>query len=223
MLFALLLATFALVAVYGTDGQYLRAMTTYGAFWVLGAVVLACAWGSAQRRPALLVLFSCALLIFVVGRSAFPYRQAVPVWQMNARASLRDGSESVWVDSALADYLHKLQTTAYAQGFVNNQTPLIDLTGEAPGAVYALGGRAYGFAWLSGGYVGSDDAATFLLGLWPEAELRRAWVLQAVNGERSLSPSVLTAHGLPFPEGYGRVGSFKLPNGVVHVLYRPRP
>lgn len=221
LLFALLLAGFALAAVYGTDGRYTRSVNFYGAFWVLGAVVLACAWVSAQRRPALLVLFSCALLIFIVGRSASPYRQAVPVWQMDARVSLRNGAESVWVDSALADYLHRLQTTAYAQGFVSNQTPLIDLTGEAPGAVYALGGRAYGFAWLLGGYVGSDQAATFMLGLWPEAELRRAWVLQAVNGERSLSLSVLTAHGLPFPEAYELVGSLELADEVVHRLYRP--
>lgn len=224
LVFSALFGAFALAATYGTDGQYTRAMTTSGYFWVLASVLVGVLLLPARHARTLLIMMSCAVLVFMVGRSLRPYRQAVPVWQMTERVALRDGAEGVWVDTALARYLADIQAKAYANGFIMGDTPVVDLTGESPGIVYALGGRTYGFAWLSGGYAGSFAATEFVLAQWDDRELARAWVfLSEEGGARDVAPSVLQAFGITFPEGYERVATFPFPHstGTVRALYKP--
>ena len=84
---------------------------------------------------------------------------------------------------------------------------LLDLTGGTPAAAAILGAEAPAAPWLIGGYPGSADFVTTVLGYAAPDTLQRAWVLTAPDGARALPVSVLTDRGLPFPEGYEKVAT----------------
>jgi hypothetical protein len=142
---------------------------------------------------------------------------------MSYPISFNGETETLIVSQETARYFTELKTIANSADFQPN-TPLIDLTGDSPGAIYALEARAYNFPWLLGGYSGSDQAAVYILKQWNREHLNSAWILTVeANGERSLSISVLSEIGLDFPEGYTKVGTVRRPaSQEIQALWRPR-
>lgn len=91
----------------------------------------------------------------------------------------------VLVDTATRAEIAAIDSMARADGFVRQQ-PVLDLTGDGPGFVFLLRGRPLGVAWLSGGYPGTEVAATRLLTRLPLDALRNTWLLTSTANPRRI-------------------------------------
>jgi len=91
----------------------------------------------------------------------------------------------VLVDATTRDRIEALALAMRAAGYRTGE-PILDVTGDGPGLVYALGGRPVGVAWLIGGYAGSERVAALVLNSVPVATLQSAWILSADQNPRAL-------------------------------------
>jgi len=89
------------------------------------------------------------------------------------------------LDRTTRDVLIAINTAARDAGFTPHQR-VLDLTGDGPGLIYALGGRPLGVAWLLGGYSGSEIAAARLIARLPLHALQRAWLLTSNTNPRRI-------------------------------------
>jgi hypothetical protein len=223
---ALPIFSLAFVFTFGTLNNYALQIGMAGYFFLLGLSVLLLASGNNPINASLVQFAVPALLLAIIAltvlRSLTPYRQDEAVWQMQHHVSPGGSSAEVIVSEEMALYITELQALADASGFTPG-TPLIDLTGETPGAAYILDGRAYGFPWLLGGYPGSDSAALDILYEWEPDQLDRAWVLSAaVSNKWSISVSILSEVGLDFPSEYVEAGRLHQPvSDRQQILWKP--
>lgn len=189
----LLLCALSPALSFGTNMPLLVHARTNAAFALLGlvaAVVMLQRRGLLGPRVAGLAMAITALpgLAFQLLAAWQPdgvYRQfsALGAQQVELRAG--PTGAALRVDPATAETLARVTAMVQDAGFVAGQ-PLLDLTGDGPGLVYAVGGRPLGVAWLPGGYPGSDKAAARLLGSLPEAQLRSAWLLTSDTNPRAI-------------------------------------
>jgi len=91
---------------------------------------------------------------------------------------------------------------------------MIDLTGQSPGILYAVGAKSVGLPWILGGYRGSDIVAVNSLKMVPCAELGTAWLLTEPDGPRQISPSVVASFGANLATDFELVGTFKTAAGA---------
>ena len=193
---ACLLIVLPYAGAIGTNNAYWYNATLYILPLVLaGALVLLPA--VRYHGPRALVALALSGLLLVVGtlgvNARAPYRQPGPIWA--ASVSTRIGADGqLGLDGSTAREVSSLQKAAAREGF-RARTPLIDLTGESPGAAVVLGASAPGAPWLIGGYPGSDAYAARLLGRASCVELAHAWLLSAPASTRPLSATVLETFG----------------------------
>ena len=91
---------------------------------------------------------------------------------------------------------------------------MIDLTGQSPGILYAMGARNIGQAWTIGGYPGSEALAVAMLKKVTCKELAAAWLLAEPEGPRKISPEILLSFGANLVTDYETVNTFKTAEGV---------
>lgn len=219
---SLLLAIFPLIVTYGSGGGYLTQFGMASFFYILAAIVLVTPFEWIIREYSVLLMI-IAVAFTLITNSQNVYRQNSSVQDMTVLAPLQFGKSHVLVNEPMADYLTTLQDIAQAHEFVPS-TPVIDLTGHSPGAIYALDGVSYGYMWLAGGYEKSDEASLFILqNLWPVEALKSAWVLTVEeNPRRPLSVTILAEVGLNFPDDYVSLGSFTSHLDETHTLWKPK-
>jgi hypothetical protein len=194
----------------GTDNKILFHGSQAAVFWFAALVLLAAAAPAASRDDLVsgTALMSSFLTIgMLIGAVAAPYRLLAPIWQQTVPVSIGAARSPLLVDGVTARYIDTLQEAANAHGFVFG-TPVIDLTGNSPGTVFALGGTAPGRPWLDGGYSGSADHARETLRHVDQSQVRRAWILTGPDTSEATIPAaaVLPSLGLGFPGGYRAVG-----------------
>lgn len=214
------------IFVFGTNNSYdhQSGLATY--FYLLSVVVLFLVFDDNPINTVLVqiaiptLLLAIAVIVFI--HSLTPHRQNEAIWAMSHPIVLNQETETLIVSQETARYFTELKALANSADF-QSDTPIIDLTGHSPGAVYLLEARAYGFPWLLGGYPGSDPAAVYILKQWKPKQLSEAWILTVeANGERPLSLSVLSKIGLDFPEGYIKVGTVRrAASREIQALWRP--
>ena len=127
------------------------------------------------------------------------------------------------LDEASHAFFVEMGRMAAACGFTPGED-IVDLTGQAPGLVFALGGLSPGSAWYAGGSPGSDEAAEHNLSLVPDERRRRAWLLASSPGSRfAIEPApVLRTFGIAFPEDFERCGAGVWPLIPLEIqLWRP--
>jgi hypothetical protein len=129
------------------------------------------------------------------------------IWNQTERVEIGPRSSPLLVDKITADYLSGLRRAASANGF-HPGTPVIDLTGVSPGAIFAMGGEAPGIPWLSGGYTRSAAYVQATLERLPREYFRQAWILTGPGTSGSLPDSIPRALGLNFPQDYEMTGRF---------------
>jgi hypothetical protein len=135
------------------------------------------------------------------------YRQFSALGAQRVEVRAGAAGAALRVDPATAETLRRVTAMVQDAGFVAGQS-LLDLTGDGPGLVYAVGGRPLGVAWLPGGYPGSDKAAARLLGSVPEERLRSAWLLTSDTNPRAIrhwQPALAARLGPSSHEPAGRV------------------
>ena len=211
-----------LAVAFGTDVSLWRNAGHAAFFWVVGAAVLAAPAGRFTDLVPVLAISVALTSTVIAHEQHIGYRQTTPTAQQ--RDPTRIGTMgNVQMSSDFADYLDALRESARKAGF-RPGTPMIDLTGHYPGAVFALGAIQPGAPWLIGGYPGSAGFAKAALAKVPCEQLQAAWLLSEPTGPRAVPMSVLP-DGQPRYEAAARV---KSPTGAYpisyeQILYRPLP
>lgn len=186
---------FALPVIYsiGTNGS-LPAHTQMAAVFGVIAIMLPLQrlWASGLIHPSALSLALAVLCLPTLvsqWRSLsdpnFTYRLRTGLLDQRLPLVLGAVGDVLLVDAVTRDNIALISQTMRAAGYVAGE-PILDVTGDAPGLVYALGGRPVGTAWLIGGYAGSERVAALVLKNVPVALLQRAWVLSADANPRAL-------------------------------------
>ncbi|HEU5078692.1 MAG TPA: hypothetical protein VFT72_05740 [Opitutaceae bacterium] len=226
---AILVLLLPLVYVTGTNNNQWWTASKAGIFWVSGAIALLAAFRPVSVRSLLrLAAISQVICLLVIVHSAkHPYRQTAPIYAMKERVSLGAGRGDLRLSLEGAQYIRELQRIASNAGFVAGQ-PILDLTGHHPGAVFALGGRSVGRAWMIGSYPGRDVLARAVLQRIDREQISRSWILTEDTGPQQISPTVLEVHGLTLEHDFVRVGTLFSPIGTYstrfnQALYAPKP
>jgi hypothetical protein len=210
---------------FGSDNNYWHAASFAGIFWGLASVALlayanvkSISWRMFLPIAAAAQLITIAILFISM---EYPYRQPQPLRQNDRVVALGADQARITISSDFADYLLVLKQIAGRAGFENG-TPMIDMTGHYPGALYSLGARSIGRSWIPGGYKGSEAFAISQLDLVPCSEIARAWILAEDNGPRHLPMEMLKRYGIDVQYDYTEVGTLMSPNGEYPPRYKQR-
>ncbi|MCK1313384.1 hypothetical protein [Bradyrhizobium sp. 23] len=210
------------VYAFGTGGNYWIAGGEAGVFWVLTSAIL---FGIRNQRTAWRSLLPIAVTSLIVTTMLIdvgiqhPYRQIQSLYDFTGTLRFARSGGELRVSAQSANYIGQLDRMAKESGFKIGD-PMIDLTGQNPGALYAIGAKAIGAPWLIGGYPGSNDWTAALLSRVPCDELGRAWVLTEPDGHRHLSVDVLLDYGIDISRDYVEVGVVDSTTGSVSASYR---
>ncbi|UPJ47804.1 hypothetical protein IVB30_32015 [Bradyrhizobium sp. 200] len=196
-------------------------------FWMLAVVAFLSPLAQQGRSVATLLPLTvlAQLLTASVVNSAIltPWRQTKDVRTYTAVMPMPGGGKLV-LSQSFHDYLVTAKAQARAAG-LEVGTPVVDLTGLAPSLLYVLETRALGLPWLIGSSPGSNAVAVETLGLENCADLAKAWVLIALEGERHLDQaSVMASFGAGLAD-YIAAATFDrppvFPNAVRQFLLKP--
>lgn len=225
----LCLAVFPHLYAFGTNGNYWASGASAGIFWVLSGVVLArlAAPVNFTWRTLLPVASGAQAIILALlyASMANPYRQPQPLQAFDDQVEIGLAGTSLVVANDFGKYFRALKRIAATGGFTPG-TPMLDLTGHYPGALYSIGAKSVGQAWLVGGYKGSERFANAALSRVPCEDIGKAWILTEPNGPRKLSADILRLYGADLERDYivaGRLASPKgsFPQSYEQVVYRP--
>jgi len=214
------------VYAFGTGNNYWSTASGAGIFWLLAGFSLVVL---AKTKPAIIPSWhvwlpatACAQAIAVallyIGMES-PYRQPQPLRLNQQAIKLRPEGAPLMLSKSVGDYIELLHRLAEKEHFQPG-TPVIDLTGHYPGALYSLQAKSIGQAWMVGGYKGSNDLATFALDRVPCSDIGEAWLLMEINGPDTISPAILRRYGADIASDYTLVGELNSPAGAYTKIYR---
>lgn len=215
---AALFAVFPHVLSFGTNNNYWINGAMAGLFWVLAGLILVLGSGAVARwRDALPGAVGALGIIAVLmaATTQHPYRQTQPLAMQHTDVAIGRGGHALPMSADFAAYIEGLRTLATEAGFVAG-TPMIDLTGHYPGALFALDAQAIGQAWMIGGYHGSSEMSRSALQQVPCAQIAAAWLLREPEGERALSAEIVLPAGLDYED----VGGILSPMGTYPQAYQ---
>lgn len=216
LVLALFLVCVPHIYAFGTNNNYWHTGSGAAFFWVLAGLVVVRSVASTRPLPHLIALATGAqviALMIITASVESPYRQPQALRLSETKVEIADGKSALFVSDGYAAYLDTLITLAGRAGFQPG-TPVIDLTGQSPGALYALGASIIGQAWTIGGYPGSDKLAGFMLSRVPCDQLANAWLLYEPNGPRRIDPAVLNTFGADLERDFRSVGPMEAPAGA---------
>lgn len=213
------------VFALGTSGNYWQQGSLAAIFWVLGAVLLIGPSVAASRPIAVLLPFALSAqavtAAMLLGGLDEPYRQPRPLFENRSFAEIGLSGGLVIVPDDFARYIGDARA-AVQSAEMPPETAIIDLSGQSPGLIFAVGARSLGLPWLVGGLPGSTQFAQQVLKTVPCEDLARAWILTEPSGPRSVPSEVLDAVGAKFPTDYRLVASWNVASGAGGFLVRAR-
>ncbi len=205
----LLLLPFA--STVGTAADTWRAANHYAVLWAIAAVVLlrpvVAVEGWQILTPTVAATSALAILPTALAMDQ-PYRQPGPVWRYDAVAVVGTDA-TLKLSDPTARTLTELRAIAGDAGMVADD-PVIDLTGEAPGLVFAIGGQALNSAWVPGNYPGSEGFLRTSVDQLSCRQLSDVWLLDQPGGIRSVAAAYYPAVGAT-PDDFDVVGSVDVP------------
>ncbi|NUT76980.1 hypothetical protein HNO86_18230 [Pseudomonas sp. C1C7] len=220
---ALSFAVFPHIYAFGSNNNYWAVGSLVGFFWLVAGLVLFVPSLRGEKSSFILfplVLFTQVVVVILVHSGmTLPYRQPQPLVLNVQPVELGRSGSRLWLSEGYANYLTDAITTARKAGF-HSGTPIIDLSGQSPGLLYALGANSIGRAWMIGGYPGSFKLATEVLKRVPCEQLISAWLLVEPGGPRSISDSLIGTFGADLKD-YEVVASWNTPKGAGGFEERP--
>jgi hypothetical protein len=190
------------VFAFGTNAHYWQSAGKAAIFWLLGGLLLLPQrWGPFLSAMIGVALTACLLVLGVQS----PYRQPAGLTKYSGSLVIQDHMLSV--DRDFAAQIDIVRSNASLAGFEAGGG-IIDLTGQSPGLVHLLRGRAMGQPWLIGGYRGSLAYAQAALKMETCNDLVRSWLLVEMPGERALPDGVLATFGANRNSDYIAAGSW---------------
>ena len=213
--------SFTYAFAFGTNANYWTVESKAVIFGLLaGATILRSAnrtagsWRSVMSMAAGAQLVVIALMCIGLEH---PYRQSEPLRLQQDKVSVSPTGGELKVSRSAADYIRRLKKLASDSGFQRG-TPVIDLTGHYPGALYAIGANAIGQAWMLGG----DWGAATGLDHVSCAELGRAWVLVEPTGPRQHNPGILRRFNMDCERDFETAGVLDSPIAENQTSFRQK-
>lgn len=217
--------------VFGTNGHYWQASSSAAIFWLLAGLTLL---GPLIRERAswslaLLVALAVQTVTATLLQTGFeqPYRQPQPLRLNVSTLEIGVQRSTLTLSEGYFAYITSAMVAAKKAGFEPN-VPMIDLSGQSPGILYALGAENIGQAWTIGGYSGSLRLAETALKQVSCEKVAQAWVLHEPDGARSIPITLMESLGLSFPGSYKKVDHWQTAEGAggyniprAQELYRP--
>lgn len=214
---AVFFLTFPHIYAFGTNGNYWNSGASAGIFWCLGALVLLSPVSSTQKLTAMLLPLGLAAQLVTVAliHSGIqsPYRQPAPLLDNGYTLDFGRSGSTLVLSRDFGQYIADATEAAKKAEFKAG-TPMIDLTGQSPGVLYAMGANNVGQAWMIGGYPGSQALAVASLDKVSCEQLAHAWLLAEPDGPRSISPDVLLSYGARLATDFELVGSVVTARGA---------
>lgn len=229
--FACLLLLMPHIYAFGTNGNYWQAGAFAGIFWLLASLTLL---GFSVREykawslilPIVLVSQALTAVLLQAGLEQ-PYRQPQPLRLNNTVVKLGPSASPLVLSAEFAHYIEDAVHATQNAGFQPN-TPVIDLTGQSPGILYAIKAENTAQAWIIGGYPGSQKLAEATLNRVSCKQLAQAWVLVEPEGPRSLTTDTLNTYGADLLRDFEPVAKWHTAGGAggyaesrQQILYRP--
>ena len=193
----------------GTNNNYWQTAAGASVFWVLAAILIFARVQFSQQALTVVVGFVVSVSVVGVFDSIqSPYRQTDAVLKQTATYIDPHTQQTLVLSNDTAKYLNTLKTVLQKANFKPN-TPVIDLTGHHPGALYFMQAKAIGQAWTIGGYKGSVPLATMALYQASCHDVASAWLLIEKEGSRQIPHTVLNGHGILADKStYKKIGKF---------------
>lgn len=210
---------------FGSSNNYWVSMG--GAFFFVALAALSVCKPMAQQPglhasvPRIALAFQVGALVVIHGAFSSPYRQALPLHEATLPVEVGGRGNTLLLSPADRDYLESMKTVAANAGF-QPRTPMIDLTGNSPGAIYALQASGIGVPWSLGGYPGSQKYLQTALGPVSCDQLAAAWVLSEDGRAGAIAPEILADFGADLQKDYDTAGSFPTPRKTIQQLHKPR-
>jgi hypothetical protein len=154
-------------------------------------------WSGLACALTVLCLPTFMLQLRSLSDPAHTYRLRLGLLDQTRPTVVGATGDTLLVDALTRDSIDSLVRTMRDAGYRPGE-PILDVTGDGPGLVYALGGKPVGVPWLIGGHPGSERAAARILNSVPSSALRRAWVISAPENRRALkswAPTFLESTG----------------------------
>jgi hypothetical protein len=196
-MFVLALAAAPYTYAFGTNSSMTQSATSATVFVVVAlAFCLRKGLDPAAARRGIVMVGGAGLAVttlVVLAAMERPYRLLAPLRLQESVVALGASQGRVSVDAETARYVQDLRHAIGAGD--RDAPPVIDMTGEYPGAIFAIGGKPIGLPWLIGGYTGSGALAARALRKFDCRTLASSWVLLERNGQRSLPVAVLESFG----------------------------
>lgn len=219
------------IYAFGTNANYWRAGGSAAIFWLCAGLIFL--KPLIRERVSWLLLLPVAIatqsVTITLLQTGFeqPYRQPQPIRLNNTVLEFGAKKSSLILPDSFAEYISNAVFATQRNGFEAG-TPIIDLSGQSPGLLYALGAESIGQAWNVGGYPGSLSLAKVALRRTQCEKISVAWVLFEPGGPRSISNDLMLSVGSNFPDGYKRVAVWKTAAGAggysaprYQELYKP--
>ncbi len=199
------------IYAFGTNSNYWQGGSWAGIFWLLGGVGTLVLMGRNSLNctfvlPLTLVAQAVVATLLMAGWER-PYRQPDPLGTNQSVLKIGSYQSKLVLSTEYAAYIESAAEVAKVTGFEPGM-PIIDLSGQSPGILYAMGAESIGQAWLIGGYSGSLDRAASALRRVDCEKIASAWILFEPDGPRSISADLLSLQGISFPEDYRLAGSW---------------
>jgi hypothetical protein len=208
---------------YGSGLPVFLESTNAGFFWSLAGLAL---FPGRDFRVLYVLMTQILVVLAIAAHLDRPYRQSDGIFAPKVPVSIpwRGGTE-VGLAPDSANYGLGLAELA-EKGGLRPRTPMIDLTGNYPGAQYFLGSKPVGSPWIIGIFPQIETYAGKVLAHVPCEELAEAWVLTGSNEETALPTRLLTAHGINLPEALMELGTLTSPEEedgfrYTQTLYKP--
>ena len=202
---------------FGTGVNYWVSGELAGIFWVLAGLVLLAPIALKRNIISILLPLGMAVQMITVAliQSGIesPYRQPQPLRDNDYKIEVGRPGSTLILSKGFGQYLEEAVGVAKKAGFKQG-TPMIDLTGQSPGMLYAMGASNIGQPWTVGGYPGSDSLAVAMLNKVTCQKIATAWILIEPDGPRKISPHILSSFGVNVATDFEIVGTFKTSEGA---------
>ncbi|OAV53955.1 hypothetical protein A6U98_34845 [Rhizobium sp. WYCCWR10014] len=216
---------------FGTNVNYWESGIQAGFFWLLAGIVLLSPIARERSNWSFLLplVLAAQAVTATLLQSALeqPFRQPQSLKLNDAPINLGPHRSELILSKAYASYISDAVMAAKNSGFKPGD-PVIDLSGQSPTLLYAMGAESIGAAWMIGGYTGSLKYATAVMGRVSCEKLAAAWVLVEATGPRSIPTELMADMGAMFPQNYKHAGTWSTADGAggyiasrVQELYRP--
>lgn len=198
----------------GSNLHYWQQAGMAAIVWVVAAMVLLVPFAGRLWVPGALLPVALMSQVLTYGlvhpALEYPYRQAQSVFEFTAQVEVGRAGSTVSVTDAAAPFLRETRRIFAEQG-LDDGHPVIDLTGQSPGVIWAGGAMAVDHPWVIGGYDGSDEHERAALAALECTQAVDSWVLIEEDGPRTIDPAVLTAFGADWREDYAEAARWPAP------------